>query len=548
MGLFGKKKKNRPTKQRYIPISEKQYEELYAFYEKLGLSEEQCRALSDQCFGFEVIVEKEAQYVDDWELPVRSVRSYMSEASARGRMMGAPGAAMGRAMPMMKMAVSDACMPMAEACPPMMGMPAVEMMEECREPEPEFNSAETHHAEEIENATPLDRPQIIFSANVNTASWAYVRNRVMLGNRVEPDFVRVEEIINSYPYKLKKPKDGSLFRVSTQMGPCPWDPESELLMVGIKGKKADKGVAQNLALLVDVSGSMEDRWVLVQMSVMAIISKMGKGDHVSIIAYSDNTTTVVENLECSDMDKCVKAVLSIEGIGGCTRGSEGMENAYRFLQANFDPEGNNRVFVFTDGDFNFGVTSEGGLSEMIRKKRETGIYLSIVGFGQSNFKDNKMEAMAQNGNGNYTFVASPGDILDFLSVDGIGSKHNVVAMIQLKRGKAQQQYQTRYVTPQTGGPADELAFIEIHYKTPEGENCEYTQPITLGDLEKEPDLNFQIAVLLAAFGLYVKDSDYKGKLDQAMLKDLLEKVTAASEGGMKEKYGHLEILRAALKR
>lgn len=582
MGLFGKKE--------YYEMNEKQFKEMKKFYKKLGYSDKQVKKLCDSCFGAEIRSTEKLYYRADWEFGRRTSGSM--EFGFNPMM----GGLKGRAAPMMGMAamrapgsapVESGAMPMGDVCMEVPApMPAMPNM-----PAPEFNTAKTHTAPEIEEAAPLDRPQMIFSANVNTASWSYLRSRILTGKNVDVDFVRIEEIINSYRYKLKKAKDDELFSVSSERGKCPWNDDAELMFIGLRGKKADKKVKQNLAFLVDVSGSMENRWILVQMSLMSIISKLGKGDKISIIAYSDNTVTVVKQMDCCDMDKCVEQVLKIDGIGGCTNGSEGLTNAYKYLEENYDKDANNRVFIFTDGDFNFGITGEGGLADFIKKKRETGIFLSVIGYGMSNFKDDNMEALARNGNGNYTFVANPADIMDNLhdklisnlvtvakdvkisvelnphfvkkyrligydsrvltqqefhdtekATDGIGSDHNVAALIEFTRGEAKQTYSTRYVNAESTGNTNEFAFIEIHYKDADGKNLVMTKTITIDEFEDSGDKNLPAAALLAAFGLVIKNSDYKGKADKELLSGMLKEFTDEDDDE-KDTTSHFAVIK-----
>ena len=574
----------------YYEMNEKQFKEMKKFYKKLGYDDKQVKNLCKQCFGAEIKVKEKSYYHENWEFSRNS-----TGFGPFGAGMPAPGGGRGLGMAMMKAApmrakasapvdsgavMEDLCAEMPAPMPPMPGAPV-----------PEFNTTKTHVSPEIEESSPLDKPQMMFSANVNNASWSYVRSRILTGRGIDRDFVRIEELVNSYHYKLKKPKDDALFSVSVERGKCPWEDGDELMFVGVKGKKADKKVRQNLAFLVDVSGSMEDRWILVQMSLMSIISKLGKGDLISIIAYSDNTVTVTKQMDCSDLDKCVDEVLKIDGIGGCTNGSEGLTNAYAFLEENYDKEANNRVFIFTDGDFNFGITSEGGLAGFIKKKRETGIYLSVVGYGMNNFKDDNMEALAKNGNGNYTIVTNPADILDNLhdklisnlvtiakdvkisvelnphyvkkyrligydsrvltrqefndtekAVDGIGSEHNVAALIQFTQDEADQNSGARYVSTQSEGNTDEFAFIEIHYKNPEGENLTFKKVITKDEFENTKDKNIPAAALLAAFGLMVKNSDYKGKADKALLAELLKEFTNIDDDE-KDTTSHFAVIK-----
>lgn len=589
----------------HYTMNEQQFEEMKKFYQTLGYDERQVKKLCENCFGAKVKIDKHTGYSENWTFYRKTVwdqsDGFFSRRKSSGNAMpGMMGMAMaGSAMPKpmedVMMPMGMAMMNMAKAAPVVADGEVMDgaCEEVCAEPTAaeEPSTAETHNVRENEEHSPLDAGPLIFSANVNSASWTYLRSRVARHHSVDPSFVRIEEILNSYAYDLPAPKE-ELFSVSAESGPCPWNEESELLFLGFKGKKADINVHQNLALLVDVSGSMEDNWIMTQMSIAAIMSQLKKGDIVSIIAYSDDTITVVKELNCGNKDKCVEAILSIDGIGGCTNGSDGLENAYRYLKDNFDERANNRVFIFTDGDFNFGITSEGGLEKFIYDKRQTGIYLSIVGYGEGNFKDNKMETLARNGNGNYTFIANPADIMDNLfekltsnlitvakdvkisvefnpayvkeyrlvgydarmltqkefhdtekATDGIGSEHNVAALVELKRGTAQQRYKSRYVQVNAQEGGDELAFVEVHYKSPEGENLVMTKSITLDDLQSAGSRNIGAAALLASFGLMVKRSAYKGTMTGSKLLEMTSALMKEKGIETPARYSHFDIIR-----
>lgn len=581
--MFGRRTKE------YYNLSEAQFEQMKRFYEKLGFNKRQIKRLCSKCFGAEIRVAKGGSGNDEWVFS-RQIDYIHSEpeeecgAICEDAMEG-PVARCAMPAPMMSSAMAGGAMNAVPAgMMGMMGMPAPGTPAQ-------FSTAETHVSPENEQHSPLDQSQIFFSANVNTASWDHVRSRILRNKKIDKDFVRVEEIINSYRYTLPEAED-ELFSISVEKGDCPWKKDDKLLLVGLRGKKADTNVRQNLSLLVDVSGSMDDQWVLTQMSIAAIVSKLRKGDVISIIAYSDETVTVVKQLDCEDMDACIDAIMDVDGIGGCTNGSEGLDNAYKYLEKHFDKDANNRVFIFTDGDFNFGVTSEGGLKEFIEKKKKTGIYLSIVGFGERNFKDNKMETLARNGNGNYTFVSNPYDILDNLSdklisnlvtvakdvkisiefnpalvseyrligydsrmltqqefhdtekaVDGIGSEHNVVALIQMKEGKAEKKYSSRYVKVETGDNDQELAFVEIHYKSPDDKDMVMTKTILLSDIKEKKTSSLPVAADLAAFGMLVKDSEYKGDLDKDLLGKLNNDCMASLEIKEPAPYSHFYVIR-----
>ena len=604
---------SRSRAKEYYLVSESQREQMKSFYLGLGYSEEQTKKLCESCFGAEIRTGEAPQ--TSWSFRrhteyepgpdgsngggffrnmfsgiasatkkssgarAKTSAVYEDEAVAE-RIAGGCAAAM--SAPMVGGAMGGM---MGQA----MCMPAPMPMSE-PQAVPEFNTAETEAPKENEKSSPLDETQLIFSANVNTASWQYVNEKISRRQPVSPDFVRIEEIINSYGYELKKPEGDAPFELTAEGGKCPWNKDSELMFVGIKGKKADEDIKHNIALLVDVSGSMEDEWVLVQMSIAAIMSRLGDGDVVSVIAYSNNTVTVSEKTSCADRDRLVDIILSIDGIGGCTNGSDGLEKAYAYIKDNFDEKKNNRIFIFTDGDFNFGITGKGELKDFIYEKRKTGIYLSIVGYGMSNFKDDKMEALARSGNGNYTFISNPFAIIDELwkklesglitvakdvkiriefnpayvseyrligydarkltkeefydtekAVDGIGSEHEVVALVELKRGRAEQKYRSRYVDVSTKEGEGELAFVEIHYKTPEGENREMTRIITPGEAEKGGD-NLRKAALLGGFGLLLKDSQYKGSMSKGLLSELYKEELRAEGMDEPQPYTHLAAI------
>jgi len=620
----------------HYEMSETQFEEMKDFYKKLGYNPSQVKTLTDNCFGIKVKVSKNAQYREDWSFPV--VYNNVSEGGIFRGMPPRSVSMMGGIMPnksmpssnpiqavMNKISINPGANKMPQgirsnansysagessmdfmAAPAPMPMGAQHMMSRQNmmqmplmetEAMPEvitesFNTSETHVNDENEAYSPLDNPQAIFSANVNTASWDYLRSKMNQKTNIDKSFVRVEEIINSYLYDFEKPGKDELFSLSAEKCKCPWNPDAGLMLVGMKAKEVPVNVKQNLVFLVDVSGSMQNQWILVNMSLAAIVSRLKDGDTLSVISYSDKTTVVSKNINGSDKEKCVEALSSIEGTGGCTRGSEGLEQAYKYLSENYDKKANNRLFIFTDGDFNFGITSEGQLKDFIYKKRETGIYLSIVGYGFNNFKDNKMETLAYNGNGNYTFVSNPYDIYDNLcdklisnlvtvakdvkisvelnpafvssyrligyefraltqqefhdtkkATDGIGSGHNVVALIEYKKGKAKKQYSSRYVSSKAKKLDDEFAFIEVHYKSPDDKNLETTKSITVKEIESADKNNIKVARLLAAFGLCVTDSKYKGNADKKLLEDLMKDFERSGKYDMNKKYSHFDIIR-----
>ena len=558
----------------YIYMDPKQYDEIGEFYRSLGLTEKQAKRLQKNVFNYGVKVDENTPYRENWSFYPQNNMSGGLGALFSGTFGGARNTVFSRAkssMPSagMGMAMTDEC----RAAPMMMAMaaPTAEVEEVCEDgyaDEPEFNTAETHTAEDLPEMDPLADTEVIFSANVNNASWSYVRNSIKRGKKTDPSFVRAEEMINAYDYGIAAPKDKT-FAVSAQTAPCPWREGAELLYVGIKGAESADKKPCHLVFLVDVSGSMQDEVVLEQMAVMALVSKLGKGDTMSVITYSDKTKTVIRNLECGDMDKCIDAVLDIVFENGCTYGSEGLTTAYDLLSAYKNDDANNRIFIFTDGDFNFGISSEGGLAEFIKEKKKSGIYLSVVGYGMHNFKDNKMEALSRNGNGNYCFVGSPEDIKERLfkqfdatvytiakdvkikvemnpeyvgsyrligynarkltrqdfddtekAVDGFGSGQISAALIEFTRKSSPGGSSSRYTVTESKKISDEFAAVTIRFKSPDDENREQLEVIRAAELSDGE--NAAVASYLAAFGLEMSDSDFKGTLSKEKLGTLLD--------------------------
>ena len=257
-------------------------------------------------------------------------------------------------------------------------------------------------------------PLSTFSADVDTASYANVRRMIMDGYPIEyidPDAVRPEEFINYFTYNLKNPKKGEKFGLSKEMSECPWNPDHKLLMVGMKTKPIERESAKptNLVFLIDVSGSMfgEDRLGLLQKSFKELTAELNENDRVSIVTYASGVNTVLEGAKGDERGKkkIVKALDDLQA-GGSTNGEGGLKLAYDLAEENFIEDGNNRVILATDGDLNVGISSEEELKKFIEKKRKSGVYLSVLGFGSGNLKDNKMETLADCGNGNYNYIDS----------------------------------------------------------------------------------------------------------------------------------------------
>ena len=256
----------------------------------------------------------------------------------------------------------------------------------------------------------MKEPLSTFAADIDTASYSNLRRLIQDGYDIDmlPDgAVRIEEMLNYFSYDYKEPNGMEPFGVTTQIGICPWNEDARLLMIGLKTEDIDysHAPASNLVFLLDVSGSMfsDDKLPLLQESFGLLAENLTEKDKVSIVTYAGEDEIVLDGVSGKETGRIKKALNTLEAGGG-TYGSKGIETAYGIAEANYIEGGNNRIILATDGDLNIGLTSEEELEELITEKKESGIFLSVLGFGTGNIKDNKMETLADNGNGNYAYI------------------------------------------------------------------------------------------------------------------------------------------------
>lgn len=270
-----------------------------------------------------------------------------------------------------------------------------------------FSTEEYDRIVENEFQRPNDKPLSTFSIDVDVASYGILRKKLNGGETPPKSSIRLEEMINYFTYDYAAPKDDKPFSVTTELGECPWNSNHQLLLVGVQGEKVEKEnlPPANLVFLIDVSGSMQetDKLPLVQQSLRMLVNELRPQDRIAMVVYAGSAGEVLPSTPCSQKEKIVEAIDRLQA-GGSTNGSGGITQAYETAKKNFLENGNNRVILCTDGDFNVGVSSEAGLIELIEKKREEGVFLSVLGFGMGNYKDSKMEKLADKGNGNYAYI------------------------------------------------------------------------------------------------------------------------------------------------
>ena len=250
-------------------------------------------------------------------------------------------------------------------------------------------------------------PNTGFSLNINTASYTNVRRFLNMKSRVPPDAVRVEEMINYFNLYYQEPAPGDIFQVRSHVSSCPWNAERQLLYLNINAKKLDlnKIAPSNFVFLVDVSGSMDDekRLPLLKAGLQSLVKNLREQDKVSIVIYGGAVAVWLQPTSGKEKQKIISSIEELTA-GGDTPGESAIRLAYKVAENNFIKDGNNRVILATDGDFNVGETTEKALDELITKQKQSGVFLTCLGVGMGNFKDSKLQTLAKKGNGNYAYL------------------------------------------------------------------------------------------------------------------------------------------------
>ena len=450
---------------------------------------------------------------------------------------------------------------------------------------PDWNTEEYSAVKETGFKSVANDPLSTFSADVDTASYSNIRRMIEDGctmDEIPAGAVRIEEMLNYFSYDYRLPEKGEPFGVTTVIGDCPWNADAKLLQIGLKTQAIDLGEApdSNLVFLLDVSGSMytDDKLPLLQKSFSMLAGELGGRDTVSIVTYAGADQVLLEGESGHNKKAIIEALGALEA-GGSTNGADGIETAYLLAEKNFIEGGNNRVILATDGDLNVGVSSESALDELITRKRESGVYLSVLGFGTGNIKDNKMEILADHGNGNYAYIDSIGEAKKVLveqmgatlvtvakdvklqvefnpayvkgyrllgyenralatqdfDDDGkdageIGAGHMVTALYEIVPVDSGQEIPETALKYQdnkndTGVRNGEWLSVKIRYKEPDADESilkEY--PVTDEDLVSDLPEDFYFAAAVAEFGLMLRDSEYKGEASFENIRELLKNV------------------------
>jgi Ca-activated chloride channel family protein len=447
-----------------------------------------------------------------------------------------------------------------------------------------------------------NEPLSTFSADVDRASYANVRRFLMEGQRPPRDAVRIEEMINYFPYEYAAPRGQHPIAVTTEVADAPWRAGHQLLRIGLRTAPVEMRDTppSNLVFLIDVSGSMSspDRLPLVQRSLRLLVDQLGDRDRVAIVVYAGAAGLVLPSTRGSDRDRILDAIERLSA-GGSTAGGAGLRLAYEVARASHIRGGNNRVILATDGDFNVGVSSDAEMVRLIEEKREQGTFLTVLGFGRGNLKDSKMEQMADRGNGNYAYIDNllearkvlvnevGGTLLtvakdvklqvefnparvrayrligyenrllanedfndDTRDAGEMGAGHTVTALYEIipvgarsdarVRGVDEPRYQTPS-RPAAASRGAELAFVKIRYKHPDGATSRLMEEPVL-DRRGAVSRDLAFAAAVAGFGMLLRESEHAGTLTLPEVIRLAERSRGPDPDGYRAEFIRLAHL------
>lgn len=464
-------------------------------------------------------------------------------------------------------------------------------------PPPAHNAEEQEDYELFEeNAfeSPATKPLSTFSIDVDNASYTNVRRFINNGQKVPKDAVRVEEMINFFKYNNPAPKNNDPFAITTEYSKAPWNDKHKLLRIGLQGKviPTDKLPASNLVFLIDVSGSMNDqnKLPLLKESMKILVKQLRREDKVAIIVYAGAAGMVLPPTSGDEKQTIIDALEKLSA-GGSTAGGAGIELAYKIAQENFIKNGNNRVILATDGDFNVGGSSNSDMQTLIEEKRKSGVFLTCLGYGMGNYKDSKMEIISDKGNGNYAYIDNIQEANRFLgkefkgsmfaiakdvkiqiefnpkhvksyrligyenrklrdedftndAIDAgeLGSGHTVTALYEIIPAGVEsdfykEQIPLKYTQTNTATSTfnDELATIKFRYKKPDGDkSIEMVKVIENNTVpENQTTADFKFCSAVAWFGLTLRDSKLIPNKDLNAIKALAKKGLENDDEGYK---------------
>lgn len=451
--------------------------------------------------------------------------------------------------------------------------------------------AKDEYVEIVENSfqTVKTSPLSTFSIDVDKASYSNVRRMINNGQKVYPDAVKIEEMVNYFDYNYPQPKDNHPFSINTELIITPWNTQTKLVKIGLQGKtyNNEELPPSNLTFLIDVSGSMsaQNKLPLLKSAFKLLVNQLRAKDKVSIVVYAGAAGVVLEPTSGDNKKKILKALNNLQS-GGSTAGGEGINLAYKLAEQHFKKNGNNRVILATDGDFNVGESSDKSMKKLIEEKRKSGVFLSVLGFGYGNYQDSKLEILADQGNGNHAYIDTmqeaqkvfgkefggtlytiakdvkiqvefnpnivqayrligyenrlleDEDFIDDTKDAGeLGSGHTVTALYEVIPVGVQNEYlknvsDLKYTNTETNNDfSDELLTVKFRYKKPEGKKSIEMVHIQKDEIN-EPSKDLKFASAVALFGMQLRASSYYNNTNS---KDV---IALAKSGRGEDEYGY----------
>ncbi len=437
-------------------------------------------------------------------------------------------------------------------------------------------------------------PLSTFSIDVDKAGYSNIRRMINNGIEIPKDAVKIEEMINYFNYDYKQPTGKHPFSIQTELAQTPWNSDTKLVKIGIQGKEVstENVPASNLVFLLDVSGSMnsQNKLSLLKSAFKLLTNQLREKDKVSIVVYAGAAGVVLEPTS-GDQKIKIEEALGKLSAGGSTAGGEGIEMAYKIACENFIEGGNNRVILATDGDFNVGLSSDNAMKDLIEEKRKSGVFLTALGFGMGNYKDSKLETLAQAGNGNHAYIDSmqeaqrvlgtefggtlytiakdvkiqvefnPENVQAFRLIGyenrllndedfnddqkdagELGSGHNVTALYEIIPAGVKSdylkdiddyKYSKQVSTDKNSG---ELLTVKFRYKEPDGQKSKLLEEIVYINSEKELSEDFNFISSLALFGMNLRESEFTNDKDFSVVLELAEKGRGKDKEGYRAEF------------
>jgi Ca-activated chloride channel family protein len=445
---------------------------------------------------------------------------------------------------------------------------------------------------------PTRKPLSTFSIDVDAASYSNVRRYLRQGQQPPKDAVRIEELVNYFTYEYQQPDEEDPFSVCTELSSAPWNPEHQLLHIGLQGRRipVDNLPSSNLVFLIDVSGSMNspNKLGLLKSAFKLLTNQLRPQDKVSMVVYAGAAGVVLAPTSGSDKQTILSALGQLQA-GGSTAGGEGIKLAYKIAQEQFMEGGNNRIILATDGDFNIGASSNAEMERLIEKEREKGVFLTVLGFGMGNYKDSKMEILADKGNGNYAYIDdimeakkvlvnefggtlftiakdvklqiefNPATVKGYRLIGyenrrlrdedfnddkkdagELGSGHTVTALYEIIPHDSHSVYiksvdKLKYQNQRSksdAGHSEELMTLKLRYKQPQGTRSRLitrtvgSEPVRLSETTD----NFRWSAAVASFGMLLRDSEFKGNASYAMVEKWARGAQGTDQQGYRREF------------